>query len=185
MKSTTNTKKFVRREPPRMVLATMTIAFVVVMITVSQIPRASAEQMEIINASREISAPVDEVWSIISDVDNETQYWYTFKEIKNINKMGNITEREVTISAGPQNNTSHQIVTLYPEQMKIQTNLTQGLVTGSRILELEPVSDNKSKLDVLWNIDLSGIPLIGRGFAESGIKQTTEEALSRIAQAVE
>ena len=82
MKSTTNTKKFVRREPPRMVLATMTIAFVVVMITVSQIPRASAEQMEIINASREISAPVDEVWSIISDVDNERQYWSTFKSIK-------------------------------------------------------------------------------------------------------
>jgi uncharacterized protein YndB with AHSA1/START domain len=52
------------------------------MITVSQIPRASAEQMEIINASREISAPVDEVWSVISDVDNETQYWSTFKSIK-------------------------------------------------------------------------------------------------------
>ena len=60
----------------------MTIAFVAVLITVSQIPTASAEQMEIINASREISAPVDEVWSIISDVDNETQYWSTFKSIK-------------------------------------------------------------------------------------------------------
>ena len=32
---------------------------------------------------------------------------------------------------------------------------------------------------------ISGIPIIGRGFAENGIKQTTEEALSRIAQAVE
>jgi hypothetical protein len=181
----TNIKKFVCIEPPRIVIAIMTIALVVVMITLSQIPRSSAEQMEIINVSREISAPVDKVWGIISNVDNETKYWSTFKEIKNINEKDKVIEREVTISAGPQNNTSHQIVTLYPEQMKIQTNLTQGLVTGSRILELEPVSDNKCKLDVLWNIDLSGIPLIGRGFAESGIKQTTEEALSRIAQAVE
>jgi hypothetical protein len=69
--------------------------------------------------------------------------------------------------------------------MKIQTNLTQGLVTGSRDLVLEPVSDNKSRINAIWNIDLSGIPVIGRGFAENGIKQTTEEALSKIAQAVE
>lgn len=44
--------------------------------------------------------------------------------------------------------------------MKIQTNLTQVLVTGSRILELEPVSANKFKLEVLWNNDLSGILLL-------------------------
>jgi hypothetical protein len=69
--------------------------------------------------------------------------------------------------------------------MKIKTNLTKALVTGSRLLELEPISDNKSKVDVLWDIDLSGIPIIGRGFAENGIKQTTDEALSRIAQAAE
>ena len=69
--------------------------------------------------------------------------------------------------------------------MKIQTNLTKGLITGSRILELEPLSANKSKLDVIWDIDLSGIPIIGRGFAENGIKQTTEEALQRITHAAE
>ena len=158
------------------------VIFASIVITFATFPQAFATS---INVSREISAPADKVWNIISNVDNETQYWSTFKEIKNINKMDNIIERDVTISAGPQNNTSHQIVTLYPERMKIQTNLTQGLVIGTRVLELEPVSDNKTRVDVLWNVDLSGIPIIGRGFAENGIKQTTEEALSRIAQAVE
>jgi ribosome-associated toxin RatA of RatAB toxin-antitoxin module len=158
------------------------IIFVVMGIAFVALPQALATS---ISVTREISAPADQVWKIISNVDNDTQYWSTFKEIKNINKTNNIVEREVTISAGPQNNTSHQIVTLYPEQMKIKTNLTKGLVTGSRLLELEPISDNKSKVDVLWDIDLSGIPIIGRGFAENGIKQTTDEALSRIAQAAE
>ena len=158
------------------------VIFASIVITFATFPQAFATS---INVSREISAPADKVWNIISNVDNETQYWSTFKEIKNINKMDNIIERDVTISAGPQNNTSHQIVTLYPERMKIQTNLTQGLVIGTRDLELEPVSDNKTRVDVLWNVDLSGIPIIGRGFAENGIKQTTEEALSRIAQAIE
>jgi Polyketide cyclase / dehydrase and lipid transport len=158
------------------------VIFVIMGIAFVALPQALATS---INVTRDISAPADQVWSIISNVDDETQYWSTFKEIKNINEKGNIIEREVIISAGPQNNTSHQIVTIYPEQMKIQTNLTQGLVTGSRNLHLEPVSDNKSRINAIWNIDLSGIPIIGRGFAENGIKQTTEEALSRIAQAVE
>jgi carbon monoxide dehydrogenase subunit G len=157
------------------ILMSVAIAFVA-------LPTAFATS---INVSREIAAPVDEVWNIISNVDDETQYWSTFKEIKNINKTDNIIEREVTISAGPQNNTSHQIVTIYPEQMKIQTNLTEGLVTGNRILQLETISDNKSRVDVVWNVDLSGISIIGRGFAENGIKQTTEEALLRIAEATE
>jgi ribosome-associated toxin RatA of RatAB toxin-antitoxin module len=163
-------------------LVILGIIFVVMGIAFVALPQALATS---ISVTREISASADQVWKIISNVDNDTQYWSTFKEIKNINKTNNIIEREVTISAGPQNNTSHQIVTLYPEQMKIKTNLTKGLVTGSRLLELEPISDNKSKVDVLWDIDLSGIPIIGRGFAENGIKQTTDEALSRIAQAAE
>jgi carbon monoxide dehydrogenase subunit G len=158
------------------------VIFVIIGIAFVALPHALATS---INVTRDIAAPADQVWRIISNVDNETQYWPTFKEIKNINEKGNTIEREVTISAGPQNNTSHQIITLFPEEMKIQTNLTQGLVTGSRNLELESVPDNKSRLDVLWNIDLSRIPIIGRGFAENGIKQTTEEALSRIAQQVQ
>jgi carbon monoxide dehydrogenase subunit G len=129
-----------------------------------------------LNVTRELSAPADQVWNIISNVDNETAYWPTFKEIKNINKTDNIIEREVTISAGPQNNTSHQIVTLYPKLMKIQTNLTEGLVTSTRIVQLEPISDNKTRVHAIWDIDLSGIPIIGRGFAENGIGQTTDEA---------
>jgi carbon monoxide dehydrogenase subunit G len=157
------------------ILAVMGIAFIVM-------PQVFATSL---NITREIAAPADRVWNIISNVDNETAYWPTFKEIKNINKTDDIIEREVTISAGPQNNTSHQIVTLYPKLMKIQTNLTEGLVTGTRILQLDPISDNKTRVNAVWDIDLSGIPIIGRGFAENGIRQTTDEALSRIAQAAQ
>ena len=153
----------------------VTIAFV----TLSQAIAIS------LNASREISAPPNQVWNIISNVDKETQYWSSFKAIKNINKTDNMVEREVTISAGPQNTTSHQLVTVNPEQLKIQTNLTKGPVTGSRILELKLISDNRSKIDVLWNLDLSGIPIADRALTENGTRQTLEQALSRIAQAAE
>jgi hypothetical protein len=57
-------------------------------------------------------------------------------------------------------------------------------VTGSKVLTLSPSSENKTKIDVVWDIDLSGIPIFARGFAKDNFMKTTEEALNRIAQAV-
>jgi uncharacterized protein YndB with AHSA1/START domain len=185
MTRTMNIKKLVSKKA----LTTMSVAIAiasVVMTTVWQIPHAIATSLEEIKVSREISVPADQIWNIVSDVDNETKYWPTYKTIKNINKTGNIIEREVTVTVGPQDAKTHQFVTVNPEQMIIKTNITEGPVTGSRVLTLSPSSDiNATKIDVLWNIDMSGIPVIARGFAKDNFMKTTEEALNRIAQAVE
>ena len=36
--------------------------------------------------------------------------------------------------------------------------------------------------NVIWQMDLSGIPVIGQGIAKDGIKQTTEARLDSIAK---
>jgi uncharacterized protein YndB with AHSA1/START domain len=161
----------------------------IVMATVWQIPQAAATSLEEIRATREIPSPIDQVWNVVSDIDNETRFWSTFKAIKNINTVpinmtSNTIEREVTIEAGPFGDTvTHQFVTVNPEQFVIKTNITEGPVTGMRTLTLTPSSSNinTTRIDVLWNVDLSGIPLFGRGFAKDGILRTTEEALTNIA----
>jgi uncharacterized protein YndB with AHSA1/START domain len=196
MKRMTNMKKYTSRKKTSIaitVVAAIAIASSVVMTSVWQIPQATASSLEEIRASREISAPIDQVWNVVSNVDNETKYWSTFKAIKNINKTAinmtaNTTEREVTLVVGPQGETiSHQFVTVNSEQFVVQTNITEGPVTGTRLLTLSPSSSNTNatKIDVLWNVDLSGIPIFGRGFAKDGIMRTTEEALSNIAAEVE
>jgi uncharacterized protein YndB with AHSA1/START domain len=195
MKRMTNMKKYTSRKKTSIaitVVAAIAIASSVVMTSVWQIPQATASSLEEIRASREISAPIDQVWNIVSNVDNETKYWSTFKAIKNINKTAinmtaNTTEREVTLVVGPQGETiTHQFVTVNSEQFVVQTNITEGPVTGTRLLTLSPSSNsNATKIDVLWNVDLSGIPIFGRGFAKDGIMRTTEEALSNIAAEVE
>ena len=189
MKKYTNRKK---TSTAITVVAAIAIASSVVMTSVWQIPQATASSLEEIRASREISAPIDQVWNVVSNVDNETKYWSTFKAIKNINKTAinmtaNTTEREVTLAAGPLGETiTHQFVTVNSEQFVVQTNITEGPVTGTRLLTLSPSSNsNATKIDVLWNVDLSGIPIFGRGFAKDGIMRTTEEALSNIAAEVE
>jgi uncharacterized protein YndB with AHSA1/START domain len=195
MKRMTNMKKYTSRKKTSTAITVVAIAIAssVVMTSVWQIPQATASSLEEIKASREISAPIDQVWNVVSDVDNETKYWSTFKAIKNINKTAinmtaNTTEREVTLAAGPLGETiTHQFVTVNSEQFVVQTNITEGPVTGTRLLTLNPSSSNTNatKIDVLWNVDLSGIPIFGRGFAKDGIMRTTEEALSNIAAEVE
>jgi carbon monoxide dehydrogenase subunit G len=195
MKRMTNMKKYTsRKKTSTAITAVVAIAIAssVFMTSVWQIPQATASSLEEIKASREVSAPIDQVWNVVSDVDNETKYWSTFKAIKNINKTAinmtaNTTEREVTLAAGPLGETiTHQFVTVNSEQFVVQTNITEGPVTGTRLLTLSPSSNsNATKIDVLWNVDLSGIPIFGRGFAKDGIMRTTEEALSNIAAEVE
>ena len=186
MSRTPNIKKHTIGKILTTLLATIPIASIVIT-TIWQVPGARATSLEEIKVTREISAPIDQVWNIVSDVDNETQYWPTTKSIKNINRTdSNIIERGVTIRAGPQDATTHQFVTLNPEQRLIQTNITEEPITGSRVLMLNPsFEDSKTKVDVLWKVDMSGIPAIARGFAKDNFMKTTEEALSKIAQTVE
>ena len=192
MKRLTNVKKYTSRKIPT-TITVLTIAIAsVVMTSAWQIPQATASSLEEIKASREISSPIDQVWNVVSDVDNETKYWSTFKAIKNINMTAinmtaNTTEREVTLVTGPLGETiTHQFVTVNPEQFVVETNITEGPVTGTRTLALSPSSNaNATRIDVFWNVDMSGIPVFGRGFAKDGIMRTTVEALSNIAAVVE
>ena len=193
MKRTTNVKKNPKTKT-QAIIAVVAIAIAsAVMTSVWQIPQATASSLEEIKVSREIYAPIDQVWNVVSDIDNETKYWSTFKAIKNINMTAinmtaNTTEREVTLATGPFGETiTHQFVTVNPEKFVVETNITQGPVIGTRTLTLSPSSSNSNatKIDAFWNVDMSGVPIFGRGFAKEGIMRTTEEALNNIAAEVE
>jgi uncharacterized protein YndB with AHSA1/START domain len=147
---------------------------------------SSSLPTEQVKVTREIAAPIDRVWNIVSDIDQETKYWSVISNIKNVNKTDNTVEREVTIRAGPQDRETHQFVTVNPERMIVQTNITEGPVTGTRVLALSPISDtNTTNIDVVWDLDMSGIPVFAWGFIKDNFMKTSEEALGKIAQAVE
>jgi hypothetical protein len=137
-----------------------------------------------INASREISAPLDRVWNIISDVNSEPRYWRDLNAVYNIRKNGNIIEREFTTS--PTDLKGRQTMVLYPKK-SIEVKLSDGPMIGTRIITLTPSSDNEktTKVNVSWDIKLSDIPLLFRGIVRERIAEATEEALDRIARAVQ
>jgi hypothetical protein len=148
-----------------------------VSITISGVPTAAA--LEQIHSSREVSASVDRLWNIIANLGNDTT-WNQVNTMNIIKKTGNTVEADTTV--GPQNSKSHEIIMLHPKQ-SVVTNITQGPITGSRVVTLSPLSENKTKIDVLWSVDMSGIPFFAKGFVKDGFMKTTEQALNRITQA--
>ena len=54
--------------------------------------------MVLIHTSRDVTATLDSVWNVISDVDREPEFWHGTKSIKNISKTGTTIEREVVIA---------------------------------------------------------------------------------------
>ena len=146
---------------------------------------AYAEQTDTINATKIVNASKDKVWNIISNVDKNPDYW-PISIVKNISKSDNTVEREVTVPAPPfMDNKAHQIITIIPEQFTIVENQTQGAVTGVKTISLQQAGSdsNKTEVSIVWNLDMSKIPGIGKGFAKDGISNSVDEALNKIANA--
>jgi ribosome-associated toxin RatA of RatAB toxin-antitoxin module len=137
--------------------------------------------MATINASREVSAPLDRVWEIVADVDNEPQFWHGTKAVKNINKSGNTIEREVTIAF--RDSKCRQTVVLNPKK-SVNIAITDGPLKGTKVVTLNPSGD-KTRIDVVWEIKLAGFLSMFTGMVKKHIAEGTEEALARIAKAVE
>ena len=106
-----------------------------------------------IKASVEISAQIDKVWDIISDIDNEPKFWKGTKEIRNISKNENLVNREITIAFRDQK--CMQEVKLYPKE-KIEAVFTKGIIDGTKIITLA-AKDGKTLLSVKWDIKLTGM----------------------------
>lgn len=137
--------------------------------------------MVAINASRELSAPLERVWEVVADVDNEPKYWHGTKTVKNISRSGNVIEREVTIAF--RDSRCRQTVVLNPKQ-SIEITITDGPMKGTKKILLEPEGE-KTRIRVAWDIKLAGFLGMFSGMVKKHISEGTDEALERIAKAVE
>lgn len=131
-----------------------------------------------IQASVEIDASVDKIWSIVSDLDSEPKFWKGTREVRNISKDGNTVTREVTIAF--KDSKCMQIVTLYPKE-KIQIQFTKGVIEGTKTLTLVQIG-NKIRLDVLWDMKLAGMMGMFTGMIKKHIQSGSEQALESIKQ---
>jgi len=137
---------------------------------------AKVSLMTIIKTSVDIKAPLEKVWNIISDLDNEPKFWKGTKEVRIISKEGDIVNREITIAFRDQK--CLQQVTLTPKE-KIEAVFTKGIIKGTKTISLINKEDNV-KLETIWDIKLSGMMVMFTGIVKKHIKSGTEQALQSI-----
>ena len=134
-----------------------------------------------IETSIEISAPLEKVWELISDIDNEPKFWRGTKEVHNISKEGNVVNREIIIAFRDQK--CEQEVTLHPQE-KIVAKFTKGIIDGSKTVSIREQNGN-SLLNVIWDIKLTGLMGMFTGMIKKHIKDGTDLALQLIKKELE
>lgn len=128
-------------------------------------------------------ASVDRVWKVVSDVDSEPKYYPGLNSVRNINRNNNVIEREVTV--GFRDSRGRQTVILDPKR-SVEVIMKDGVMTGTRTVTLTPLDGGSAtKVDVSWDVEMPGIPVLFRGNVKSRLAGGTEEALDRIARAAQ
>jgi carbon monoxide dehydrogenase subunit G len=137
--------------------------------------------MGTIEVSVEINAPIDKVWEVVSNIDNEPKFWKGTKEVRNISKDGNSVNREITIAFRDQK--CMQEVKISPKE-KIEIKFTKGIIDGTKTINLSS-KDEKTVLRAIWDIKLTGLMGMFTGMITNHIKSGTEQALQNIKKEVE
>jgi hypothetical protein len=139
--------------------------------------------MVIIHVKREISAPPDKVWNIISNLDKDPSYWHKMRSIRNIAQTDtNIIEREVIISY--RNSKCRETIMLNPKH-SIEVKITEGPLHGSKTIKLKSAEQDKTIIDILWNVKLVGLLEVFTLIVKRYIAKQTEKALEGIARVAE
>jgi len=135
----------------------------------------------IIDVSVDINTPIDRVWDIVSDLDNEPKFWKGTKETKIISRDGNVVTREIVIAF--RDSRCMQTITIQPKE-KIYAEFTKGIIKGSKTISLDAKKDG-CLLNAKWDINMSGLAGMFMGMISKHVRSGTEQALESIKQEAE
>lgn len=127
-----------------------------------------------------INTTFEKVWSIISNVDKDHNYWKKIVRIKNISRDRNVVVREIYMSSGSK---YHQKITLFPKE-GMHIRWTKGTVTGIKDIMLID-NGNTTVIRVQISYKPRGAVRIGsRGILEE-LQSEAENALELIKKEAE
>ena len=138
--------------------------------------------MTLISTARKINSSDELVWSIISNIDKDPDFWYGIKAVKNIKREGNTTERETIIAF--RDSKCLELVTLIP-QKQITIVIREGPIVGTKIINLTKIDAEKCEIKVDWDVHMKGLMSLFTFLIKKHILKGTDEALERIAKKVE
>jgi len=135
-----------------------------------------------VRASRTIRAPIDLVWEIMSDTDNEPSLWPGMKSVTNIRRGQSIIEREVEIILGYR---CTETIKLYPELYSLQYKIYKGPIVGEKSIVAKKQSGGSvTKVEVIWTIDFRGLFRIFWPLAKICLARSSWRALGNLEKVI-
>lgn len=145
-----------------------------------------SKKMIEIKKSQEVRAPIEEVWKVVSDLDNEHEPWHFLKDVKILSKKENSIQREVKIPRGPIGNAkSLQTLVINPAKKITTLTITEGPMLGTREISLGKLAGDRTRIDANWEFEMNGVPSFAIGFVKDNISEVTEKSLAQIAKEAE
>lgn len=135
-----------------------------------------------IEQSIEIHASKDRVWDIVSDLENEGEYWYGTKGARTISRNGNEIEREIT-----QNFRNHRILQkaiLRPKE-SVEIRYLKGLTEGVKMISIQSLAEDLQRVRTIWDVHFTGIYKLATPFIKRHTLNGTIHALERIKKTAE
>ena len=134
----------------------------------------------IVTAKTMISALPNETWKVISQINNDLQYWKGMMKLRNISKNGNVFVREVILKNGDK---CYQKIMLFPTD-EIHVRWMEGTINGTKDIMLTPMG-KQTLLQVEMNYKIRGIASLFSREVSEDLRNEAELALQLIKEEVE
>ena len=131
-----------------------------------------------ITQSRETKADIGKVWEVLTDESNESATWKEIRSIHVIGRRGNVIEREAVVGPKVFGFKTKQTLTLEP-QKSIHLEIVGEKESGHRDITLN-LNGRILRLDVIWELELTGVPDFVNKIVQAQITKVTGDALDRI-----
>ena len=126
-----------------------------------------------------VSASPNETWKVISQINNDPQYWKGIMKLRNISKNGNVFIREVTLKNGDK---CYQKIILFPID-GIHVRWMEGTINGVKDIMLTPIG-NQTLLQVEMNYKIRGIASLFSREVSEELRNEAELALQLVKEEV-
>ena len=133
-----------------------------------------------IKIKSQINAPTENVWNIISNINEDPKFWKGTTAIRNLAKEDNVIIREVTIGKVDR---CLQTITLFPKE-GIHIRWTKGFINGTKDIVLVPMG-NATHLEVVLEYKLSGMASFLPGKITKDLQREADEAVRLIKEKAE
>jgi len=127
-----------------------------------------------------IDANPNKVWNVISEINNDSEFWKGIMKIRNISKEGNVINRQVTLKNADK--CQQKIILFHMEGIHIRW--TRGTINGIKDIMITPIG-KQTLLKVEMNYKIKGVASLFPRDVSEDLLNEAELAMQLIKEKVE